>query len=92
METQLGADLSNVRIHEGHGATLKGAKVYANGNDIHFAPGTYDPYSPSGSQTVAHELTQVVQQRKPGVRLCGISADNSLEQEADSMGARAMRG
>jgi hypothetical protein len=64
-EAQFGTDLSSVLIHEGHAATLKGgAQSFTTGDDIHFAPGAYDPYSQEGRQRLGHELTHVVQQRE----------------------------
>jgi hypothetical protein len=67
METAMGQDFSNVRVHTGGEATKSaqrlGANAYTVGNDIVFAPGRYDPASSSGQRTLAHELTHVVQQR-----------------------------
>jgi len=70
-EAQMGEDLSSVRVHQGHGATLRGAQAYAAGDDIFFAPGQYDPHSQAGRELLGHELTHVVQQR--GAR-CGPSS------------------
>src|SRR5688572_16147044 len=48
-EASLGADLSGVRVHPGSSAaTSIGAKAFAKGQDIHFAPGKYDPNSSEG--------------------------------------------
>jgi len=63
MESRLGANFSDVRVHEGHQATLVGAQAYTSGNNIHFAPGHYDPASPGGQELIGHELAHVVQQR-----------------------------
>ena len=63
METALGADLSAVRVHEGHQATMVSALAYTTGNHIHFAPGLYDPYSRAGRELLGHEVAHVVQQR-----------------------------
>ena len=63
MEVAFGADFSSVRVHEGHQATLVGARAYTHGESIHFAPGAYQPHSPSGQQLLSHELAHVVQQR-----------------------------
>lgn len=62
-ETKMGQDLSAVRIHEGHQATLMGAKAYAQGTDIYFAPNQYQPYTEAGNHLIGHELTHIVQQR-----------------------------
>lgn len=40
-----------------------GAQAYAQGSDVQFAPGTYNPSSAQGRHLAAHELTHVVQQR-----------------------------
>jgi hypothetical protein len=64
-EAQFGTDLSEVRVHQGHAATLKGgAQSFSTGNDIYFAPGAYSPHSDEGRQLLGHELTHVVQQRE----------------------------
>jgi hypothetical protein len=67
MESAIGADFSSVRIHTGgeadRSAKSLGAHAYTAGEDIVFASGRYDPASPAGQHTLAHELTHVVQQR-----------------------------
>jgi Domain of unknown function (DUF4157) len=69
METAFGHDFSAVRVHQGHEATIVGAQAFTNGNDIHFAPGTYDPHSAQGQQVLGHELWHVVQQKQGRVGL-----------------------
>ena len=64
MEAALGEDFSDVRVHHGHEATILGAQSFAHGNNIHFAPGTYDPHSTQGRELLGHELTHGVQQRQ----------------------------
>jgi hypothetical protein len=67
MESAIGADFSDVRVHTGSDADASakslGAHAYTAGNDIVFANGRYDPDSSDGQHTLAHELTHVVQQR-----------------------------
>lgn len=95
MERAFGADFSAVRIHEGPQAPAMGARAFAQGTDLHFAPGTYDPHSEAGQELLGHELTHVVQQgagRVTAQGKGGINADASLEAEADAAGARAARG
>ncbi|BAU10716.1 hypothetical protein LEP3755_12080 [Leptolyngbya sp. NIES-3755] len=98
MERSFGTSFSDVQIHEGPQASSVGALAYTQGNRIHFAPGQYNPDSPSGQALLGHELTHVVQQRAGRVPLpdntggLPINADPSLEQEADDMGAKAARG
>jgi hypothetical protein len=95
MESAFNADFSDVRVHEGSQASDVGALAYAQGSDIHFAPGQYDPGSKSGQQLLGHELTHVVQQRqgvvKPTTEVNGIAVndDPGLEKEADQMGNKA---
>jgi hypothetical protein len=98
MEQSFGADLSGVRVHEGGAAGAMGAQALATGNDIHFAPGKYDPNSPQGQELLGHELAHVVQQRAGRVKAPAqaksnsVVQDASLEREADVAGARAARG
>jgi hypothetical protein len=67
MESAIGADFSDVRVHTGADADASakslGAHAYTAGSDVVFASGQYDPSSSSGQRTLAHELTHVVQQR-----------------------------
>lgn len=69
LEATFGEDFSDVRVHHGHEATIVGAQAFTQGNDIHFAPGTYNPYSAHGQELLGHELTHVVQQRQGRVSL-----------------------
>ena len=67
MESSFGTDFSSVRIHTGGEADASakqlGAHAYTVGDDVVFANGRYEPDSPTGQRTLAHELTHVVQQR-----------------------------
>lgn len=96
MEGALGDDFSGVNIHANSSrASSLGAEAYTQGNDVHFAPGKFDPGSKSGQALIGHELAHVVQQRQGRVtpttqaKGVGINDDQSLEAEADAMGARA---
>ena len=66
MEASLGADFSSVRVHVGHEAVHLSARAYTQGQNIHFAPGEYQPGDNAGRQLIAHELTHVVQQGMVG--------------------------
>jgi len=95
METAFATDFSSVRIHQDSAAAALGAIAFARGDDLHFAPGTYDPRSTSGRELLGHELAHVVQQRQgrspvPGRN--GLAIDPALEAEADDHGRRAARG
>ena len=64
-EARLGHDFSGVRIHRdaaaGAAAQGLGAKAFALGHDIAFAPGQFDPASHAGQRLLAHELAHVAQ-------------------------------
>ncbi|WP_230406368.1 eCIS core domain-containing protein [Flavobacterium fluviale] len=66
MESGIGADFSNVRIHNDSNAVQMnkqlGAQAFATGNNIYFNEGKYNPNSQSGKHLLAHELTHTVQQ------------------------------
>lgn len=68
MESGFGTDFRNIRIHNDSSAVQMseeiGAQAFANGNDIYFNKGKYDPNSQSGKHLLAHELTHTVQQTK----------------------------
>ncbi|HKV32406.1 MAG TPA: DUF4157 domain-containing protein, partial [Candidatus Dormibacteraeota bacterium] len=67
MESRLGADFSDVRVHTDGKATESARSVQAHaytvGNDVVFQSDKYAPESDSGKRMLAHELTHVVQQR-----------------------------
>jgi hypothetical protein len=91
MESFFQADFSGVRVHQGTTAPAMGALAFTLGEEIHFAPGLYDPASPEGVALLGHELTHVVQQRdgrvaNPYGRGVAIVQDPALEAEADRMG------
>ena len=97
MEAAFSTDFSKVSVHEGTQAKLIGADAYAQGNQIHFQPGKYNPTSQPGQQLLGHELTHVVQQRAGQVAVpqgkgTPINSDPKLEQEADILGAKAAQG
>ncbi len=67
MESRLGADFSDVRVHTGdeahRSARAVNAHAFTVGSNIVFQRGNYDTASPSGKRMLAHELTHVIQQR-----------------------------
>lgn len=96
MSSSFGHDFSDVNIHTGsQSAVDAGALAYTQGNDIHFAPGQYDPASKGGQELLGHELTHVVQQREGRVQANNevngmpLNDDRELEEEADQLGAKA---
>lgn len=70
LESRLGTDLRDVRIHHGAAAdeSARGvrADAYTVGNDIVFGAGKYAPQSAPGRRLLAHEAAHVVQQRAAG--------------------------
>ena len=67
MQSRLGHDFGDVRVHDDgaahDSAAAVQARAYTVGSDIVFQRDAYDPDSLSGRTTLAHELTHVVQQR-----------------------------
>lgn len=66
LETSLGGDLSDLRVHTDPDADTLArgfqARAFTHGPDIFFRSGAYDPSSPTGLNTLAHEATHVLQQ------------------------------
>ncbi len=88
VEALSGMDLSDVRVHSNSSRPAQlNAHAFAQGNDIHVAPGQ--------DQHLAHEAWHVVQQRQGRVQanmdVGGVPVNDNpaLEAEADVMGARA---
>jgi hypothetical protein len=101
METRMGADFSDVRVHNDAAADSSakglGAHAYTVGSNVVFQRDAYDPSSPQGRTTLAHELTHVVQQRSGpvegteapgGIRVSDPS--DRFEQEAVANADRVM--
>lgn len=90
LEQLSGMDLSDVRVRYNSPKPAQlAAHAYAQGSEIHLAPGQ--------EKHLPHEGWHVVQQRqgrvRPTTELGGtaINDDPGLEREADLMGARALR-
>jgi hypothetical protein len=71
LETVVGADLDEVRIHTGERAQKMaeslGARAFAAGpSDVFFAQGEFAPQTPAGKALLAHELAHVVE-GQPGL-------------------------
>ena len=97
LQDLFGTDLSAVRVHQGGAAPAMGALAYAQGDDVHFAPGRFQPGTPDGDRLIGHEVAHVVQQREgrvaaPQQHKGAVVADAALEAEADAFGDRAARG
>ena len=87
IESLSGMDISDVRVHANSDKPERlNALAYAQGSDIHLAPGQ--------GQHLPHEAWHLVQQRqgrvKPTLQAKGveINDDPELEQEADRMGTK----
>ncbi|MEQ0563477.1 DUF4157 domain-containing protein [Amycolatopsis sp. NEAU-NG30] len=103
METALGADFGDVRIHQGADADRAakdvGAAAFTVGSDIVFSGDRYSPGTSAGRELLAHELTHVRQQRLGPVSgtdrgdgvLVSDPADHE-EQEAARTGAAVAAG
>jgi hypothetical protein len=100
MESRLGHDFSDVRVHDDTRAEASAAAVnahaYTVGNEVVLGSG-FDPNSQHGRLTMAHELTHVVQQRSGPVDGTptgdGVSVSDPsdrFEQEAVANAARVM--
>jgi len=101
MESRLGADFTDVRVHTDATASESARSVQAHaytvGSDVVFQSGKYAPESDSGKRMLAHELTHVVQQRSgpvdgtpaPGGIQISHPADR-FEQAAESSADRVM--
>jgi hypothetical protein len=86
-------ELPEVRVHTDSQKALRiGAQAYAEGSDVHFAPGQFRPNTAAGQQLIGHELAHVVQQQQgrvaPTTQVEGVAVndDPGLEREADSWG------
>lgn len=97
MEARLGADFSDVRIHDDSAARASaaevGARAYTSGSNVVIGDGGGDKH------TLAHELTHVVQQRQGPVsgtdNGSGLSISDPgdrFEREAEANATRVMAG
>lgn len=90
IESLSGLSMDGVRVHYNSAQPAQlNALAYAQGTDIHVAPGQ--------EQHLPHEAWHVVQQAQgrvqPTLQAQGVNVndDRSLESEADAMGARALQ-
>lgn len=91
IEALSGVDISSVQVHRNSDKPAQlNALAYAQGRDIHLAPGQ--------EQHLPHEAWHVVQQaqgRVPATLQAGdgtpVNDDPALEREADEMGAKALQ-
>jgi len=97
MESAMGADFSDVRVHTGEKSDslnrALNARALTTGQDIFFRQGAYQPGSSTGRELLAHELTHVVQQNGSGVqRSMEVSSPGDPhEVEAEHMAREVMQ-
>lgn len=101
MEARLGHDFADVRVHDDGPAHASAASVnahaYTVGSHVVFQRDAYDPASSAGQQTLAHELTHVVQQRSgpvdgtsTGGGIAVSDPGDRFEREASATAEQAM--
>ena len=106
MESAFGASFDHVRVHTddqaSRSAEAVGAHAYTVGSDVVFRAGQYNPSTPTGQRTIAHELAHVVQQSQGpvdgsdaggGIRLSSPSDrfEQAAEQTADQVMSSVQR-
>ena len=68
MESHFGKDFSMVRIHTDADAIAMNrqlkSQAFAQGKDVYFNQGKFDPQSKEGKHLLAHELAHIVQQNR----------------------------
>jgi hypothetical protein len=103
LESGLGADLSNVRVHTDGAADRLArsvqAQAFTSGSDIFFRSGAYQPGSAAGTRLLAHEAAHTVQQAAGPVDGTpsggGVSISHPsdrFEQAAEQVAARVASG
>ncbi len=98
-------DFSKVEIHTNSTKAKEvGAYAFAQGNEVHFAHGYYQPETREGQELIGHELAHVKQQAEgrvkpttiiegtPTLEETPVNDDQALEKEADEQGKKAARG
>jgi hypothetical protein len=88
MESAMGADFSNVRIHTGSEAAQMSqdlnAQAFTHGSDVYFNEGKYNTNSPDGKRLLAHELTHTIQQNSVPIIQRRKFPNSSLQPKADN--------
>jgi hypothetical protein len=95
MESAFGQGFGDVRVHADSPSVGGSVQAKAQGSDLHFAPGKYQPGTAQGDRLVAHELAHVVQQRGGGESVQNFDPAAShglLEADADRAADRAVAG
>lgn len=99
MESRLGHDFGDVRVHAGGKAASAAraieARAYTVGHDIVFGAGEYAPATSAGQKLIAHELAHAAQQGAraiPSGRLAVNSPHAGAEREAKAASGFALAG
>lgn len=100
MEASFGTSFGDVKMNtNSQEAQAIQAKAFARGNEVHFAPGQFNPETQGGQELMGHELAHIVQQRQGRVQAnathakgLAVNDDRGLEDEADRMGRLAAAG
>ena len=87
LEERMGVDLGNIQLRESGQPESIGARAFARGNVIDFAPGEFRPGTQEGDAVIGHEVSHVLQQASGQVRADSgaspVNADPALEHAAD---------
>jgi hypothetical protein len=95
MESRIGLDFSQVRIHSGEyaaeSASAIQARAYTAGEQVVFGRGEYRLQTEDGQRLLAHELAHVGQQRRAGTRVQRDGAGDVKLSEAFDAAIAAVR-
>lgn len=99
MESALGVDLADVRVHTDARADSLGraldARAFTTGRDIFFRAGLYAPETTPGRELLAHELTHVAQQARSPAGATGrlaLAESDESERQAESVAKEVVLG
>lgn len=97
MESKMGEDFSDVKIHTGTKANEMNenvnAKAFTHGQDIYFSEGNYNPSSSQGKELLAHELVHTKQQGEGKVQpMIQRTARASWQEATDNDRLKSMSG
>jgi hypothetical protein len=85
LESSLGYDFSQVRIHAGDRAArlarVLNARAFTAGRDVVFGAGEYAPETAGGRRLLAHELSHVIQQSQGPTGTPAVQCDNDDDKE-----------
>ena len=98
VESAIGQDLSDVRLHTGPEASTlarnSAARAFTIGRDVGFAAGAFRPGTPEGDELLAHELVHAAQQQGGGTEgpLRMTDPGEPLERQADAIAGALVAG